>query len=120
LLARAEFPRPVRVIRHERIPMPDGGRLAARIWLPEGAGREPVPAIFEYVPYRKNDGLVLRDASIHHYFAGHGNASARVDIRGSGDSDGILEEEYLPLELQDGSRSSAGWPPARGAAARWA
>ena len=102
MVVRAEFPCAVRVIQHEWIPMPDGCRLAARIWLPESAGREPVPAILEYVPYRKNDGLVLRDAPIHHYFAGHGYASVRVDIRGSGDSDGILEDEYLPLELQDG------------------
>jgi uncharacterized protein len=102
LLVRTEFPYPVRVIRHEWIPMPDGCRLAARIWLPEQAEREPVPAIFEYVPYRKNDGLVLRDAPIHHYFAGHGYASVRVDMRGTGDSDGILEDEYLLLEQEDG------------------
>ncbi len=102
LTVRTEFPFPVRVIRHEWIPMPDGSRLAARIWLPEGAEQAPVPAIFEYVPYRKNDGLVLRDAPIHHYFAGHGYASVRVDIRGSGDSDGILDDEYLPLEQEDG------------------
>jgi uncharacterized protein len=102
LLVRNEFPFSVRVIRHEWIPMPDGCRLAARIWLPENAEHEPVPAIFEYVPYRKNDGLVLRDAPIHHYFAGHGYASVRVDMRGTGDSDGILEDEYLPLEQEDG------------------
>jgi uncharacterized protein len=102
LVVRTEFPCPVRVIRHEWIPMPDGCRLAARIWLPEGAEHAPVPAIFEYVPYRKNDGLVLRDAPIHHYFAGHGYASVRVDMRGTGDSDGILEDEYLPLEQEDG------------------
>ena len=102
MLVRTEFPYPVRVIRHEWIPMPDGCRLAARIWLPENAEREPVPAVFEYVPYRKNDGLALRDAPIHHYFAGHGYASVRVDIRGTGDSDGILEGEYLPLEQEDG------------------
>jgi uncharacterized protein len=99
---RTEFPCAVRVVRHEWIPMPDGCRLAARIWLPEGAERDPVPAIFEYVPYRKNDGLVLRDAPIHHYFAGHGYASVRVDMRGTGDSDGILDDEYLPLEQEDG------------------
>jgi uncharacterized protein len=102
LLVRTEFPFRVRVIRHEWIPMPDGCRLAARIWLPEDAEREPVPAVFEYVPYRKNDGLVLRDAPIHHYFAGHGYASVRVDMRGTGDSDGILSGEYLPLEQEDG------------------
>jgi uncharacterized protein len=102
LAVRTEFPCPVRVIKHEWIRMPDGCRLAARIWLPEGAEHAPVPAIFEYVPYRKNDGLVLRDAPIHHYFAGHGYASVRVDLRGTGDSDGILEDEYLPLEQEDG------------------
>jgi putative CocE/NonD family hydrolase len=102
LPVRDEFPCRVRVIRHEWIPMPDGCRLAARIWLPEGAESTPVPAIFEYVPYRKNDGLVLRDAPIHHYFAGHGYASVRVDMRGTGDSDGILAGEYLPLEQEDG------------------
>ena len=71
-----------------------------------------MPAIFEYEPYRKNDGLVLRDAPIHHYFAGHGYAGVRVDLRGSGDSDGIIEDEYLAQELADaapgvqGGRSS--------------
>jgi len=102
LAVRSEFAHRVRVIRHEWIPMPDGCRLAARIWLPEDAERTPVPAILEYVPYRKNDGLALRDAPIHHYFAGHGYASVRVDLRGSGDSDGILADEYLPLEQEDG------------------
>jgi putative CocE/NonD family hydrolase len=97
-----DFPSAVRVIRHEWIEMPDGCKLAARIWLPEDALERPVPAIFEYVPYRKNDGLALRDAPIHHYFAGHGYASARVDLRGSGDSEGVLEDEYLPLEQSDG------------------
>ena len=84
---------------------PDAGRLpAGRPDLAPGGtpSTTPVPAIFEYVPYRKNDGLVLRDAPIHHYFAGHGYASVRVDIRGTGDSDGILADEYLPLEQQDG------------------
>jgi uncharacterized protein len=102
LAVRSEFAHRVRVIQHEWIPMPDGCRLAARIWLPEEAELTPVPAILEYVPYRKNDGLALRDAPIHHYFAGHGYASVRVDLRGSGDSDGILADEYLPLEQEDG------------------
>ena len=31
----------------------------------------------------------------HPYFAGHGYAGVRVDLRGSGDSDGILLDEYL-------------------------
>jgi hypothetical protein len=75
--------------------------LAARIWLPEDAGQNPVPAILEYLPYRKTDGTALRDRVIHEYFAGHGYASVRVDMRGSGDSDGLLMDEYLPQEQED-------------------
>ncbi|MCB0018796.1 MAG: CocE/NonD family hydrolase, partial [Anaerolineales bacterium] len=55
----------------------------------------------EYLPYRKNDGTARRDADRHPYLAGHGYASVRVDIRGSGDSDGLLHDEYLPQELND-------------------
>ena len=61
-----------------------------------------MPAILEYIPYRKNDATAVRDAGIHPYFAGHGYASVGVDLRGSGDSDGILEDEYLPREQEDG------------------
>ncbi len=99
---RTEFDRRVELIEHVWIPISDGCRLSARIWLPEDAAESPVPAVMEYVPYRKNDNLALRDAPIHGYFAGCGYASVRVDIRGSGDSDGILEDEYLPLEQTDG------------------
>lgn len=35
------------------------------------------------------------------YFAGHGYAALRVDLRGSGGSDGILEDEYTLQELTD-------------------
>lgn len=98
---RDAFPRRVRVMEHVWIPMADGARLAARIWLPEDAERRPVPAILEYIPYRKNDGTAVRDSLRHPYFAGHGYASVRVDLRGSGDSDGLLLDEYLPQEQDD-------------------
>jgi putative CocE/NonD family hydrolase len=91
----------VRTLRHVWIPLPDGCRLAARVWLPVDASENPVPAILEYVPYRKNDATVARDAQIHPYFASYGYASLRVDMRGSGDSDGLLLGEYLPQELDD-------------------
>ena len=51
-----DLPRPVRVIDHVWIPLSDGIRLGARIWLPEDADDDPVPAILEYLPYRKGDG----------------------------------------------------------------
>ena len=81
--------------------MPDGCRLAARIWLPENSEKHPVPAILEYIPYRKNDGTAIRDSIYHPYFAGYGYAAVRVDMRGSGDSDGVMLDEYLPQELED-------------------
>ena len=98
---KTEFPRPIREIENTWIPLSDGTRLAARIWLPEDAEQNPVPAILEYLPYRKNDGTAPGDAIRHPYFAGHGYASVRVDMRGSGDSDGILYDEYLPQEQDD-------------------
>ena len=99
---RADFPHDVEILRHVWIPMRDDVRLAARVWLPTDAREHPVPAIFEYIPYRKNDATATRDAHIHPYFAGHGYASVRVDLRGSGDSEGILRDEFLPQEQQDG------------------
>jgi uncharacterized protein len=71
------------------IPMPDGVKLAAKLWLPAIASKERVPTIIEVIPYRKRDIYAPRDAMHHRYFAGHGYATMRVDIRGSGDSDGI-------------------------------
>jgi predicted acyl esterase len=96
-----ELPRPVRVIENVWIPMPDGARLAARAWLPEDAESDPVPALLEYLPYRKRDFMRARDEPIHHYFAGHGYASVRVDIRGSGESDGAITDEYTESEHDD-------------------
>ncbi|MBD3219616.1 CocE/NonD family hydrolase [bacterium] len=97
-----ELPREVRTVEHAWIPMPDGTRLAARLWIPEDAERDPVPAILEYIPYRLRDGTRLRDEMDHGYFAGHGCAGVRVDLRGSGDSEGVLCDEYLEQELADG------------------
>lgn len=89
----------VRTYPHVWIPMADGCQLAARIWLPNKT--EPTPAILEYIPYRKNDATAARDAQIHLYFAVHGYASVRVDLRGSGDSEGLLLDEYSTQELDD-------------------
>lgn len=92
----------IREIENVFIPLPDGVRLAARIWLPEDAEDNPVPAILEYIPYRKRDFTRARDETMHPYFAAHGYAGVRVDLRGSGDSEGVLTDEYLPQELDDG------------------
>ena len=83
-----------------RIPMSDGVTLSARVWFPKECG--PVPAILEYLPYRKRDGTVARDAGTHPYIAGCGYVCVRVDMRGCGESDGAFEDEYSPQELADG------------------
>ncbi|MFP4637359.1 MAG: CocE/NonD family hydrolase [Spirochaetaceae bacterium] len=99
---RTEFPRTVREVEHVTIPISDGTRLAGRMWLPVDAVKDPVPAILEYIPYRKRDLTAERDARHHPYIAGFGYASVRVDLRGSGESEGVLTDEYLPRELADG------------------
>ena len=101
MAVRTDFPRRVREIEHTSIPLADGTLLAARIWLPEDAEDDPVPAILEFLPYRKVDGTAIRDAARQPYLAGFGYAAVRVDMRGTGESDGILEDEYLPQEQED-------------------
>lgn len=62
---------------------------------------DPVPAIIEYLPYRKDDVTAGQDATRHPFFAEHGYAAVRVDIRGTGDSEGIITDEYTPQEQAD-------------------
>ncbi|MDZ4168293.1 MAG: CocE/NonD family hydrolase [Coriobacteriia bacterium] len=98
---RSAFPHIVREIENTWIPLSDGTRLAARIWLPVDADDTPVPAILEYLPYRKDDANASQDSTRHPYFAGFGYAGVRVDLRGTGDSDGIICDEYLAQEQDD-------------------
>lgn len=89
----------VRVERNVLIPMRDGIKLAADLIRPDGEG--PFPAIVEYLPYRKDDvTLSLNDA--HHYFAERGFVGVRLDVRGTGGSEGVNTDEYMPVEQQDG------------------
>lgn len=96
-----EFPRKIVEQPDAGIIMPDGVRLSARIWMPDDAASDPVPAILEHLPYRKRDGTTARDELTHPWFAGHGYACIRVDMRGNGDSEGLMEDEYTAQELQD-------------------
>ena len=97
---RSEFPRTAEVL-DEWIELSDGCRLFARVVLPVDAVSDPVPALLEYLPYRLCDGTAQRDALHHPWYAGHGYASVRVDMRGSGNSGGLLLDEYLPQEQLD-------------------
>ena len=85
-------------IEHYWVPMPDGVRLSARLWLPE---ERPAPVIVEYIPYRKRDMVRARDERNHPWFAARGYACVRVDMRGSGDSEGSMADMYDDAELDD-------------------
>ncbi|MBB4063464.1 CocE/NonD family hydrolase [Gellertiella hungarica] len=104
--------RPFSVIENQWITLADGTRLAARIWLPDDAELNPVPAVFEFLPYRKRDGTAPRDESTYPVFAAAGIAGVRVDIRGSGESEGVIDGEYTPLELANACELIA-WIAAR-------
>ena len=86
------------------IPMQDGIRLSATLYMPDGAKpTEKFPAILEYQPYRKDDAMAERDYGIYTYFARRGYVCARVDIRGFGTSEGIpTDREYSTQEQADG------------------
>ena len=80
-------------------------RLSCSLWLPHPRG-EPqttlaVPAVLEYLPYRWGDATYIRDYCRHPYVCGHGFACVRVDIRGSGDSEGEYHGEYLAQEQEE-------------------
>ncbi|MBW0088433.1 CocE/NonD family hydrolase [Pseudonocardia sp. KRD-184] len=105
---RETFPYETGEAEHVWVPMPDGSRLSGRLWRPRSAVAEPVPAVLEAIPYRHRDLTAVRDSIHHPYLAGHGYACLRVDLRGSGDSDGVLLDEYTEQEHRD-VEATLGW-----------
>ena len=90
-------------LREAHIEMPDGKRLAADLYEPTGGARdERFPVLLEYLPYRKRDDRGKR-YPLFSYFVKRGYVVARVDIRGTGESEGTLVEyEYSEQEQSDG------------------
>jgi predicted acyl esterase len=83
--------------------MKDGVRLAATYYkpVPRSAG-EHFPVLFEFLPYRKDDGGYIGIYSLYTYFVRRGYILARVDIRGTGSSEGTFPlREYSEQELDD-------------------
>lgn len=88
----------------------DGCRLSARLWLPAGvrvadaaakATDLTVPAVVEVLPYGVHHSTVDADEATWPYLAGHGIACVRVDSRGSGNSSGVLDDEYSAQQQRD-------------------
>src|SRR5690349_14624315 len=96
---RTAFPFAVEVVDPLWIELADGTRIAATLWKPKTPDK--VPLVLEMIPYRRRDGTVFRDLEIHPSWAGFGVACCRIDLRGAGDSDGLLADEYLPREQED-------------------
>ena len=83
--------------------MKDGVRLAVTYYkpVPRSAG-ERFPVLFEFLPYRKDDGGYIGMYSLYTYFVRRGYILARVDIRGTGSSEGTFPlREYSEQELDD-------------------
>jgi putative CocE/NonD family hydrolase len=102
----------VTMIENSFIPMPDGVKLAVQLWLPADSDHRPAPAVVEYIPYRKRDRYRAYDAYWGQTLAQYGIAYARLETRGSGDSTGLLMDEYLPVHHQDAAEAIA-WLAAR-------
>lgn len=91
-------------VRQVWIPMPDGVRLAADLYLPEGMEDKALPVLLEYLPYRKDESR-QRNFELYSYFVRSGYVVARVDIRGTGNSEGrTIPYEYSDIELDDGEQ----------------
>ena len=79
----------------QRIPMRDGTRLAANVFLPrERSGG--VPAILEFTPYSRDSGSPEGVK-----FGAEGFAFVSVDCRGRGDSEGVFVGHHAG-EADDG------------------
>ena len=102
LLAAATLEHEGIAIHEAWITLPDGVRLAADLYLPADIGAKKLPVLLEYLPYRKDESRGGRFADFS-YFIRHGYVVARVDIRGTGRSEGrLIEYEYSEQEQSDG------------------
>ena len=83
--------------------MQDGTKLAVTYFMPTPKyDGEKFPPILELLPYRKDDLFYARDYPLYSYFAKRGFAMTKVDIRGTGSSEGkIPPREYSDIELND-------------------
>jgi putative CocE/NonD family hydrolase len=83
--------------------MKDGVKLSTTLYKPDPRSPgEKFPVIFEFLPYRKDDGGYIGTYSLYTYFVRRGYIMVRADIRGTGSSEGIFPlREYSEQELDD-------------------
>ena len=81
------------------IPMDDGVRLAVTLYRPDAAA--PQPVILEALPYRKDDATLSYRAEYERLCREGDYVVARLDVRGTGSSEGIAVDEYTEREQRD-------------------
>jgi uncharacterized protein len=90
------------VERRSWIPMEDGVRLAASLFLPESVeAGGAAPVVLEALPYRKDDATASYRPEYERLCGEYGYAVARVDLRGTGSSEGVAADEYPASEQAD-------------------
>ena len=92
---------PVAIDRRVFVEMDDGVLIALTVYRPDSANDGPFPTIVESLPYRKDDAFYSADWGTYTYLGARGFAGVRIDIRGTGASTGVIEDEYVPREQQD-------------------
>src|SRR5262252_2996683 len=94
----------VKLVKNVMIPMRDGVRLAADLYMPDGEaatrGWDMFSVVMEYIPYRKDE--VAPGTRFYHALPQRGYVVARIDIRGTGGSEGVNTDEYVLQEQLDG------------------
>ncbi len=104
-VTKTQWPLPpktaVKRLKIVRITLRDGVELCGQMWLPADADTRPAPIVLEYIPYRTRDAYSAPDAYWGDTLASYGIGFARIDLRGSGDSGGLLRDEYLAQEQDD-------------------
>ncbi len=95
----------IAVERDVRIGMRDGVTLSADIWRPAAEGR--FAAILEHIPYRKDDVTGPGRRGLYRELAARDFAVIRLDVRGTGSSDGVALDEYTEAEQEDGCEATA-------------
>ncbi|MBV9831566.1 MAG: CocE/NonD family hydrolase, partial [Marmoricola sp.] len=96
-----DFPYDVVVEPHVPVTLAGGVVISVKLWLPVGEPGERFPAVLEAIPYRKDDNALVDDEARFGFFSGHGYVGVRMDLRGSGTSTGVLEDEYSEQEQHD-------------------
>jgi predicted acyl esterase len=81
------------------VAMRDGVRLAATMYHPDGSG--PWPVLVEALPYRKDDLTASYDEEYHRFADEFGYVVCRLDVRGTGSSEGVPTDEYTAEEHAD-------------------